>query len=202
MDTVVTHSATGTAVCMAANRISYAFNFTGPSFTVDTACSSSLVAIHQACSSIWRGESHVALAGGVNLLIDPTTFVGFSRLSMLSPDSRCFAFDARANGFVRSEGAGVIVLKPLSRAIADGDRVHAVVLGTHINQDGRSQGLTFPSEAAQERLLRDAYLAAGVQPHEVLYMEAHGTGTQAGIPWKRVPSGASLVNTVRRALSC
>ena len=182
IETISTHSVSGQAHCMAANRISYAFDFTGPSVAVDTACSSSLVAVHMACHSIWNGESTQALAGGVNIFIDPDSFVGFSGLSMLSPDSRCFAFDERANGFVRSEGAGVVVLKPLAQARADGDRIYGVILGTATNQDGHSQGLTFPSQVAQEQLLREVYAKAGVAPDQLSYIEAHGTGTAAGDP--------------------
>jgi thioester reductase-like protein len=182
LETVGTYSSTGQASCMTANRISYAFDFTGPSVAVDTACSSSLVAVHMACRSIWDGESPMALAAGVNLLLDPTTFISFSALGMLSPDSRCRAFDARANGFARAEGAGAILIKPLSRAQADGDRIDAVILATGVNQDGHSQGLTFPSQVAQEKLLSEVYARAGVAPEEVNYIEAHGTGTQAGDP--------------------
>lgn len=180
IDTIDTHASTGQASCMAANRISHAFHLLGPSVAVDTACSSSLVAVHMACSSIWSGEATVALAGGVNVLLGPDTFVGFSGLSMLSPDSRCFAFDARANGFVRSEGAGVVVLKPLSRARRDGDVVHAVILATVVNQDGHTPGITVPSESSQEGMLQAAYAAAGVKAGDVAYVEAHGTGTQVG----------------------
>jgi len=153
-DSLDTYASTGLAGCMAAHRVSYAFNLIGPSLIVDTACSSTLVAVHLACNSIWDGESTMALAGGVNVLLDPTTFVSFSKLSMLSPDSRCQAFDARANGFVRGEGAGMVVLKPLSQARADGDSIYAVILGTGVNQDGHSQGITFPNQASQEKLLQ------------------------------------------------
>ncbi|MBI5394834.1 MAG: type I polyketide synthase [Verrucomicrobia bacterium] len=192
LDTTGTYTSTGQAACMAANRVSYAFNLIGPSFVVDTACSSALVAAHLACQSIWSGESAMALTGGVNLFVDPYTFVGFSYLSMLSPDSRCMAFDARANGFVRSEGAGMVLLKPLARALADGDRIYAVILGTAANQDGHSQGLTFPSQASQEKLLRDAYGRAGVDAARVRYMEAHGTGTQVGDPIEAGAIGSVL----------
>lgn len=192
LETVGTYSSTGQAACMAANRVSYAFNLIGPSVSVDTACSSALVAAHLACQSIWSGESTMALTGGVNAFIDPVTFVGFSNLSMLSPDSRCRAFDARANGFVRSEGAGMVLLKPLSQARADGDRVYAVILGSATNQDGHSQGLTFPSQESQEKLLRDACAQAGVVPEQVRYMEAHGTGTPVGDPIEANAIGSVL----------
>jgi acyl transferase domain-containing protein len=133
-----TYNNTGSALSIAANRISYCLNLKGPSMVVDTACSSSLVGVHLACHSLWRQEATVALAGGVNLLVLPDGYIGFSRLSMLSPDGRCRAFDAKANGFVRSEGAGVVVLKPLAKALAAGDRIYALIRGTGVNQDGRS----------------------------------------------------------------
>jgi acyl transferase domain-containing protein/NADPH:quinone reductase-like Zn-dependent oxidoreductase/acyl carrier protein len=176
------YTCTGSAMSIAANRISYCFNFDGPSLAVDTACSSSLVAAHLACQSLWRKESDVALVGGVNVLLTPERFVGFSKASMLSPDGRCYAFDARANGYVRAEGAGVVVLKPVAQAQADGDRIYAVILATAINQDGRTAGLSLPSGAAQETLLRDVYARAGVLPQAVQYVEMHGTGTPAGDP--------------------
>jgi thioester reductase-like protein len=192
LESIGTHSSTGQAGCMAANRISYAFDLVGPSVAVDTACSSALTAVHLACVSLRNGESSVALAGGVNIFIDPTTFVSFSNLSMLSPDSRCQAFDARANGFARGEGAGVVVLKPLSRALADGDRVYAVILGSGVNQDGHSQGLTFPSLASQEKLLQTVYAQVGMQPSQVCFVEAHGTGTAAGDPVEATAIGRVL----------
>jgi thioester reductase-like protein len=182
IESIDTHSSTGQAACMVANRLSYAYDLIGPSVAVDTACSSALVAVHMACNSIWSGESTMALAGSVNLLVDATTFVGFSNLSMLSPDSRCMAFDARANGFARGEGAGIVILKPLSRAIADGDRIYATILATAVNQDGHNQGLTFPNQVSQEKILREIYAGSGIAPEQVSYIEAHGTGTQAGDP--------------------
>ncbi len=182
IESIGTHSSIGQAACMVANRLSYAYDLIGPSVAVDTACSSALVAVHMACNSIWNGESTLAMAGSVNLLIDPTTFVSFSNLSMLSPDSRCMAFDAQANGFARGEGVGVVILKPLSRAVADGDRIYATILATAVNQDGHNQGLTFPSQASQEKILSDIYAKSGIAPERLSYLEAHGTGTQAGDP--------------------
>jgi acyl transferase domain-containing protein/NADPH:quinone reductase-like Zn-dependent oxidoreductase/aryl carrier-like protein len=173
---------TGGSLSIAANRISYCFDLKGPSVAVDTACSSSLVAVHLACRSIWEEGCPLALAGGVNALLLPDWYVGFSRLGMLSPDGRCRAFDAAANGFVRGEGAGMIVLKPLSRALADGDRIYALIRGSAVNQDGRTPGLTVPSEEAQEALLRAAHQRAGTSPAQVQYVEAHGTGTLVGDP--------------------
>ena len=176
------HSNTGGSLSIAANRISYCFNFRGPSVAVDTACSSALVAVHMACQSIWRDGCPLALAGGVNALLLPDWYVGFCRLGMLSAHGRCRAFAAGADGFVRSEGAGLVVLKPLARALADGDRVYAVIRGTAVNQDGRTPGMTVPSQDAQETLLRDACRDAGIAPVGIQYVEAHGTGTPVGDP--------------------
>ncbi|MGO9463278.1 MAG: SDR family NAD(P)-dependent oxidoreductase [Isosphaeraceae bacterium] len=173
---------TGGALSIAANRISYCLNLKGPSLVVDTACSSALTAVHLACQSIWKGECELALAGGVHVLLTPGPYLGFSKLAMLSADGRCKAFDARANGFVRSEGAGVVLLKPLSQAIADRDRIYAMVRGSAINQDGRTSGLTVPSQQAQEEVLRAAYRDAGIDPGTVRFVEAHGTGTLVGDP--------------------
>jgi acyl transferase domain-containing protein/NADPH:quinone reductase-like Zn-dependent oxidoreductase/aryl carrier-like protein len=173
---------TGGSLSIAANRVSYCFDLRGPSVAVDTACSSALVAVHLACKSIWEDGCTLALAGGVNVLLLPDWYIGFSRLGMLSPDGRCHAFDAAANGFVRGEGAGMIVLKPLTQALADNDRIYAVIRGTAVNQDGRTPGLTVPSEEAQEALLRQAYQNASVDPAAVQYIEAHGTGTLVGDP--------------------
>jgi thioester reductase-like protein len=176
------YSNTGAAMSIAANRISYCFNLKGPSLAVDTACSSSLVAIHLACQSLWKGECPLTLAGGVNLLVAPLAYVGFSKLAMMSPSGRCMAFDARANGFVRSEGAAMIVLKPLARARADGDRIYALIRSTAANQDGRTSGLTVPSQSSQEALVRAACQQAGVKPAQIQFVEAHGTGTAVGDP--------------------
>jgi acyl transferase domain-containing protein/acyl carrier protein len=173
---------TGGSLSIAANRISYCFDFRGPSVAVDTACSSALVAVHLACESIWRDGCPLALAGGVNALLLPDWYVGFCRMGMLSPEGRCRAFDARASGFVRSEGAGMIVLKPLARALEDGDRIYAVIRGTAVNQDGRTPGMTVPSEDAQEALVRAACQAARMAPSQIQYIEAHGTGTLVGDP--------------------
>ncbi|MEM7410833.1 MAG: SDR family NAD(P)-dependent oxidoreductase [Myxococcota bacterium] len=176
------HAGTGNALSVAANRISYRFDLRGPSLAIDTACSSSLVAVHQACASLERGESELALAGGVNLLLAPDLSEIFAEAGMLSPDGRCRTFDAAANGYVRGEGCGLLVLKPLSRARADGDRVWAVIRGTAVNQDGRSNGLTAPSGAAQQAVIRTALARARVTPDEVDYVEAHGTATSLGDP--------------------
>src|SRR5262249_29729289 len=159
------------------NRVSYAFGLRGPSLTVDTGQSSSLVAVHLACQSLLSGESTLALAGGVHLNIGVQRALALSRLGALSPDGRCFTFDARANGFVRGEGGGVGVLKPLENAVADGDRIYCVIRGSAVNNDGGGEGLTAPDQGAQEEMLRAAYENAGVGMSEVQYVELHGTGT-------------------------
>ncbi len=179
---VDTYTNTGIALTMVPNRISYLLNFKGPSLAIDTACSSSLVGVHLACQSLWSGETTLALAGGVNLILTPSLTVGFSKLTALSPDGRCKAFDASANGFVRGEGAGIIVLKPLSQAITDRDPIYAIIRGSAVNQDGRTNGLTAPNQQSQEAVLEEACQRAGVSPGEVQYVEAHGTGTLLGDP--------------------
>ena len=189
---VDTYSSTGTASSIAANRISYAYDLRGPSFVVDTACSSSLTAFHLACRSLRNRECDLAIVGGVNAILTPATAIGFCRASMLSPDGRCKAFDASANGFVRGEGAGVVILKPLAAAMADNDRIYAVVRGTAINQDGRTVGLMVPSASAQEVLIREAFRDADVAPREVQYVEAHGTGTRVGDPIEAAAIGRVL----------
>ncbi|GAA2999101.1 acyltransferase domain-containing protein [Actinokineospora diospyrosa] len=186
------HSATGRAVNMIANRVSYALGLRGPSVVVDTACSASLFAIHTACQSLRLGESAMAVAGGVNLLLSPATTVALTRFGGLSPDGRCKSFDARADGYGRGEGCGVVVLKPLSRALADGDEVWCVIAGSAANNDGASNGLTAPNPLAQQEVLRDAYANAGVAPADVHYLETHGTGTQLGDPIEAAALGAVL----------
>src|ERR1700690_198654 len=177
------HSMTGNTMSIAANRVSYVFDLRGPSMAVDTACSSSLVALHQACCSLQSGESSVALAGGVNLLLHPYPFVGFTKASMLSAPGRCRPFDAGADGYVRAEGAAVLMLKPLAEAERDGDPILAVVLGRAANTDGgRKTGMTIPSSAGQADLMRAVMTRAGITPQQVDYIEAHGTGTAVGDP--------------------
>ncbi|MBM4093603.1 MAG: type I polyketide synthase, partial [Planctomycetes bacterium] len=171
---------TGNASCIAANRLSYFFDFKGPSIAVDTACSSSLVAVHWACRSLRAGECDLALAGGVNAILSPDISFSFVKGGGLARDGRCKAFDARADGIVRSEGAGLIVLKPLSRALRDGDAIYAIVRGCAVNQDGRSNGITAPNPAAQEAVIRTAWRDAGKSPAEATYVEAHGAGTPLG----------------------
>lgn len=179
---VEAHTAVGTAMSIAANRISYVFDFHGPSIAVDTACSSSLTSVHLACQSLRRGECDMGLAGGVNLFLTPDAAIGSAKASILSPDGRCKSFDARANGYGRGEGAGVVVLKRLEDARRDRDRIYAVILASAISQDGRTAGIMVPNGEAQEALFREAMAAAGVLPGEVHYIEAHGTGTAVGDP--------------------
>ena len=172
----------GNTGCIAANRLSYFFDFKGPSFTVDTACSSSLVAVHLACESLWRGESTAALVGGVQALIHPGIQSSFCKAGLLAPDGRCKSFDAAANGYVRSEGAGAVLLKPLSRAQADGDPIVALIHGTAVNSDGRSNGMVAPNLRAQVACVRAAFERARIDPAATQYVEAHGTGTRQGDP--------------------
>ncbi|MFD9718900.1 acyltransferase domain-containing protein [Streptomyces sp. NPDC059076] len=186
------HSATGRALNMVANRLSYVLGLRGPSVVLDSACSSSLLALHLACQSIVSGESSMAIAGGVNLLLSPETMVSLSRFGGLSPDGRCKAFDARADGFGRGEGCGVVVLKPLTRALADGDDIWCTIRGTAANNDGLSNGLTAPNPVAQEEVLRTAYHRARVAPDEVHFVETHGTGTALGDPIEAMALGAVL----------
>lgn len=172
----------GNTGCIAANRLSYFFDFKGPSFTVDTACSSSLVAVHLACESLWRGEASAALAGGVQALIQPGIQSIFCKAGLLAPDGRCKSFDGAANGYVRSEGAGAVLLKPLSVAQADGDGIYALIHGTAVNSDGRSNGMVAPNLRAQIACVRAAFARAGIAPAATQYVEAHGTGTRQGDP--------------------
>ena len=181
---------TGGALSIIANRLSYFLDLHGPSLTVDTACSSSLVAVHLACQSLRTGQSDLAIAGGVNLLLSPVVTRSFDRAEAMSATGACHAFDASADGFVRGEGCGVAVLKRLADAVRDGDRVLAVVRGSAVNQDGRSNGLMAPNPAAQAAVLRAACADAGVEPSEVDFVEAHGTGTLLGDPIEARALGA------------
>jgi acyl transferase domain-containing protein/NAD(P)-dependent dehydrogenase (short-subunit alcohol dehydrogenase family)/acyl carrier protein len=176
------HFASGIAHSVFSGRLSYLLGLQGPSLTIDTACSSSLVAIHLACQGLRNGECRMALAGGVNLILGPDLFIALSHSRMLSPDGRCKTFDAAADGFARGEGCGVVVLKRLSDAQADGDNILAVILGSALNQDGASSGLTAPNGPAQEAVIREALARSGVAPRDVGFVEAHGTGTQLGDP--------------------
>ncbi|NER22533.1 MAG: alpha/beta fold hydrolase [Symploca sp. SIO1B1] len=173
---------TGNARSAAAGRLSYILGLTGPSMAVDTACSSSLVSVHLACQSLRQRECNLALAGGVNLLLSPELSIIFSQAKMLSPDGRCKTFDASANGYVRGEGCGIIILKRLSDALANGDNILAVIRGTAVNQDGPSGGLTVPNGPSQVAVIRKALENGGVDSADVSYIEAHGTGTSLGDP--------------------
>ena len=176
------YALTGTSSAVVANRVSYAFDFRGPSVQVDTACSSSLVAVHQAVRGLRSGEADVALAGGVNIMASPFVSTAFGELGVISPTGAIHAFSDDADGFVRADAAGLVVLKRLSDAVADGDDIRAVIKGTAINSDGHSNGLTAPNPEAQVDVLRRAYADAGIDPREVDYVEAHGTGTILGDP--------------------
>ena len=184
--------AIGTSAAAGAGRISYGLGLQGPAVTVDTACSSSLVAIHQACQALRFGECDLALAGGVNVLLSAKTAMTFSHAHMLAPDGRCKTFDASADGYVRGEGCGVVVVKRLEDAIRDGDRIRAVIRGSAINQDGASGGLTVPNGVAQQRVIAEALQCAGVAAADVGYLEAHGTGTSLGDPIEVQAAGAAL----------
>ncbi|QQR41971.1 SDR family NAD(P)-dependent oxidoreductase [Myxococcus xanthus] len=175
-------SATGVAASVLSGRLSYLFNFQGPSLVVDTACSSSLVSLHLACQSLRARECNMALAGGVNLILSPQSVQLVAKLQALAPDGRSKAFDASANGFTRGEGCGIVVLKRLSDALADGDHILATIRGSAINQDGKSTGLTTPNVLSQQALIRQALDSAGLKPEQVSYVEAHGTGTPIGDP--------------------
>ncbi|MGV0742697.1 type I polyketide synthase [Mycolicibacterium sp. XJ870] len=172
----------GNAANFAAGRLSYFLGVRGPALVVDTACSSSLVSVHLACQSLRRRESDTALAAGVNLMLKPEANIALTRFGMLSPDGQCKTFDAAANGYVRSEGCGVVVLKRVSDALRDGDRVLATVRGSAVNQDGASSGQTVPNGPAQQALMRQALASSRLQPSDIDYIEAHGTGTGLGDP--------------------
>jgi acyl transferase domain-containing protein/NAD(P)-dependent dehydrogenase (short-subunit alcohol dehydrogenase family)/acyl carrier protein len=176
------HTVTGASHSVLANRLSYLLDLRGPSVSIDTACSSSLVALHLACQSLRQGECDLALAGGVTLMLTPELSIALSKWGFLAEDGRCKTFDARANGFVRGEGCGAVVLKRLSDALADGDQVLALVRGTAVNQDGRTNVLTAPSGLAQQEVVREALANASLTPEVISYVEAHGTGTEIGDP--------------------
>ncbi|MGW0551532.1 SDR family NAD(P)-dependent oxidoreductase [Streptomyces altiplanensis] len=186
------YTMSGTAGGNTANRISHLLDWHGQSVTVDTACSSALTAVHQACEHLRTGKSALALAGGVNVLLDPHVYSGFSDASMLSPTGRCRAFSADADGYVRAEGGGLLLLKPLPQALVDGDRVHAVIVAGGTNNDGRTAGLALPNGKAQRLLLEQVYGDAGISPDRLVYLEAHGTGTPVGDPIECTAIGEAL----------
>ncbi|WP_437805982.1 SDR family NAD(P)-dependent oxidoreductase [Sorangium sp. So ce1078] len=186
------YTATGQDTSIISARVSYALGLEGTSLTVNTACSASLVAIHLACQSLRLGETGMALAGGVHLIVSPLSTVAMTKFGAMNPAGQCRAFDASANGYVRGEGGGLVVLKPLRRAIADGDRIYCVIRGSATNNDGFSNGLTAPNPAAQEAMLRQAYASAGVEPGAIHYVETHGPGTILGDPIEAGALGAVL----------
>ncbi|MEM7127080.1 MAG: type I polyketide synthase, partial [Chloroflexota bacterium] len=185
---------TGVDISVATGRISYALGLTGPCVAIDTACSSSLVAIHQACQSLHQQECDLALAGGVGLILSPENTIGFSKAGMLSQDGQCKTFDAAANGYVRGEGCGTVVLKRLSDAVADDDQILAVIRGSMVNHDGPSSGLTAPRGPSQQTVIRQALKQANIDPENVSYIEAHGTGTPLGDPIEIGALGAVFRN--------
>src|SRR5262245_7300324 len=183
------HLGTGNALSIAANRLSYVFDFHGPSAAVDTACSSASLAIHFAVESLRRGESDAALAGGVNMILTPETTIAFSKARMLSPEGVCRPFDSRANGYVRGEGCGLVLLKRLADAERDVDNILAVLRATSVNQDGRTSGISAPNSQSQLACIQGALKQAGFTPDDVDYIEAHGTGTPLGDPIEMLALG-------------
>ncbi len=193
---------TGNAFSIAANRLSYLMDWHGPSWVVDTACSSSLVAVHQACQSLQAGECNLAVAGGVNLILSPQLTVTFSQAQMMALDGRCKTFDADADGYVRGEGCGLVVLKRLSEAVEAGDQILAVIKGSAVNQDGRSNGLTAPNGLAQQQVIRQALENAGINATQVSYLETHGTGTVLGDPIEVNALKAIFADKQQRGFPC
>lgn len=188
---------TGNALSILSNRLTNVFDLRGPAETIDTACSSSLVALHAACAALAGGRLDAAVVGGVQMLLSPFPFVGFSRAGMLSPTGRCRAFDAAADGYVRAEGAVALLLKPLDAAIAAGDAVRGVILGSGVNSAGRTIGLSLPNREAQATLIRRVMAEAGVVPDDLAYFEAHGTGTQVGDPTEAWAIGQAAIGRAR-----
>lgn len=182
-DTTPVYMATGTARSIMSNRISYFFDWHGPSMTIDTACSSSLVAVHQAVGALRSGESRVAIAAGANLILPPEPYIGESKLKMLSPGSRSRMWDSEADGYARGDGIASVVLKTLSAALEDGDDIECIIRSSGVNQDGRTTGITMPSAAAQANLIQQTYAKAGLDPQNETdrcqYFEAHGTGNHS-----------------------
>lgn len=196
------YAMTGTNLSIISNRLSYVYDLHGPSLTVDTACSSSLVALHTACEYLREGKASMALAGGVNILLSPLPFIGFSQAHMLSDKGRCAVFCENADGYVRAEGGAVLILKRLEDALADGNNIMAVIAATGVNSDGATRGIALPSEKAQQSLLTRVYGEAGLDPARLVYVEAHGTGTKVGDPVEMEAIGRALGQRVTgRSLS-
>lgn len=193
---ITSYGMTGTNLSIISNRLSYYFDLHGPSMTIDTACSSSMVALDQAVQYVSKNPQHMCIAGGVNILLSPMPFVGFSQAHMLSPDGRCKVFDDSANGYVRSEGGAVLILKNLDQAIADGDHIYATIVKSKVNQDGRTLGISLPSEQAQQQLLTEIYESCDIS--RLVYLEAHGTGTLVGDPIEVTSIGKSLGQKVKQ----
>ncbi|WP_029002383.1 non-ribosomal peptide synthetase [Azorhizobium doebereinerae] len=193
------YAMTGLAPSVGPNRISFQFNFTGPSVAVETACSSALVAVHRAAEALRSGDCELAIAGGVNTLLMPDSFIGFTKAGMLAPDGRCKTFSAEANGYGRGEGIGLVLLKPLAAAERDGDRILAVIRASAENHGGRASSLTAPNPKAQAALLRTAYRRAGFDPRSLTYVEAHGTGTPLGDPIELEALTAAFADLAREA---
>jgi acyl transferase domain-containing protein/enoyl-CoA hydratase/carnithine racemase/acyl carrier protein/ribosomal protein S18 acetylase RimI-like enzyme len=207
LEEIEAHFGLGTSMAVLSNRISYFFDFLGPSLQIDTACSSSLTAVHEAVKSLHAGECRQALVGGINILCHPSTSIAYYKAGMLSKDGRCKTFDKEADGYGRGEGGVMILLKPLAQALHDGDSVYAVIKGSAINHGGQASGLTVPNPAQQASLLVEAYKTAGVEPGTVGYIETHGTGTALGDPieisgLKEAFSQLAGTNTGTRESSC
>jgi acyl transferase domain-containing protein len=198
LEAIHPYFASGAALSVAAGRIAYTLGLNGPAISIDTACSSSLVAVHLACEALRRQECTAALAGGVNLILSPEASMAFAQTGMLSPRGICSVFDNSADGFVRGEGCGIVVLRRLTDAQAAGDRVLAVIVGSALNQDGASSGMTAPNGLAQQALLREAHRRAGIEPWQVGYVEAHGTGTKLGDPVEAEALGAVFAQRPER----
>ncbi|MBN3888593.1 MAG: hypothetical protein HWQ43_05275 [Nostoc sp. JL31] len=179
-DAINAHTIVSSNLNLVPNRISYCFDFTGPSLPIDAGCASSLVAVHFACSSLWNGECSLALAGGVNVIFKPEISIAMSKAFLLSADGRCKSFDAAADGFVRAEGVGVVVLKPLSHALADGDAIYATIRSSAVSQNGRGSSFTAPEALAQQTVMQKAYQRAGILPQQVQYVETQGSGSPMG----------------------
>lgn len=201
-DLIGSHTAIGSTMTILSNRISYVLDLRGPSMSLDTACSSSLVAVHLACQSIWNGECNLAMAGGVNIMTRPEYPVAMCKGGFLAKDGRSKSFDARADGYGRGEGAGVVVLKPLSAALNDGDAIYALIRGTGVNQDGRTNGITVPNPESQAALISSVCSKYDVDPGEINYIEAHGTGTPVGDPLEAKALGSVIGARRKPAESC